>query len=64
MLGFCLVLGMATLIAAVFAFAAEKIASTSRPDAVLLTDKDITTLRKSIRKPAPNPPTTPPAANE
>lgn len=64
MMGFCLVLGIALLFAALFAFAAEKIAATSRPDSVLLTDKDITALRKSMRKPEANAPPTPPAADE
>jgi hypothetical protein len=64
LMGFCLVLGIGLLFAALFAFAAERIASTSRPDAVLLTDKDITALRKSVRKPAPNPPAAPPVADE
>jgi len=50
-LGFCLVLGFGTLFAALFAFAAEKIASTSRPESVLLTDKEINALRASMRKP-------------
>ena len=64
LMGFCLVLGVGLLFAALFAFASERIASTSRPDTALLTDKDINALRKSVRKPAPSPPATPPAADE
>lgn len=63
MMGFCLVAGIGLLFAALFAFAAAKIEATSRPDSALLTDKDITALRSSMRKPAPKPPE-PPAANE
>lgn len=53
MMGLCLVLGFGGLFAALFAFAAEKIASTSRPDSALLTDKDINALRASMRKATP-----------
>jgi hypothetical protein len=46
-----LVLGFAFLVAAFFAFAAARVAENSRPDSALLTDKDIATLRASLRKP-------------
>jgi hypothetical protein len=61
MMGICLVLGFGMLFAALFAFAAEKIASTSRSDVALLTDKDISALRASVRKPAPKSSPLPPA---
>ena len=59
-----LVLGFGGLFLSLFGFAAARIASTSRPDAVLLTDKDINTLRASIRKPGATPGgAAPPASN-
>jgi hypothetical protein len=57
MLAFCVVFGLVVLFAAFFAFVAEKISATARPDAALLTDKDINVLRASVRKPVP--PSTP-----
>ncbi|MBS0487679.1 MAG: hypothetical protein JSS13_10075 [Proteobacteria bacterium] len=59
LMGVGFVLGFVFLIAAFFAFAAERVAETSRPDSVLLTDKDINTLRASMRK--ANSPATPSA---
>jgi hypothetical protein len=59
-MGFCLVAGIGLLFAALFAFAAARIEATSRPASTLLTDKDISALRASVRKarpPAPPPPT-------
>jgi len=61
-LGLGLVLGFCALFAALFAFAADRIASTARPDSALLTDKDINALRASVRKPgapASQPPSNP-----
>ena len=49
-MGFCFVVGFVAMFAALFAFAGAKIEATSRPDATLLTDKDITALRASVRK--------------
>jgi len=57
-----LVLGFAGLLFALFAFAAERIASTARPDSVLLTDKDINALRASVRKPDQSGSGVPPSA--
>jgi hypothetical protein len=51
-LGFGLVLALTGLFGALLGFAAARIASSARPDAALLTDKDITALRASMRKPA------------
>jgi hypothetical protein len=60
LIGLALVLGLICLFGSMFGFAAARIASTARPDAALLTDKDISALRASIRKPgaapAPNMP--------
>lgn len=60
LLGFGLLIGLGALLGALFGFAAARIASTARPDAVLLTDRDINILRTSMRKPAPTPPSAQP----
>lgn len=52
-LGLGLVLGLICLFGAFFGFAAERVASSARPDAALLTDKDLNVLRASMRKSAP-----------
>jgi len=62
LLGLGLLLGFGCLFLALFAFAAARIASTARPDATLLTDKDINALRASLRKPGAQG-STPPATN-
>ena len=54
-MGLALVVGLVVLVAALFSFAAAKIEATSRPDAALLTDKDINALRASVRKAKPTP---------
>ena len=51
-LGLGLVVGFVGLFGALLGFAAARIASSAQPDAALLTDKDITALRASMRKPA------------
>ena len=51
MLGLGLLVGIGCLFASLMGFAAERVASSARPDAALLTDKDISVLRASIRKP-------------
>ena len=51
LLALALLLGFACLFGSLFGFAAARIASTARPDVAMLTDKDITALRASIRKP-------------
>jgi len=55
LMGLGFVLGFVFLIATFFAFAAERVAETSRPDSILLTDKDLNALRASMRKPPSNP---------
>ncbi|MBS0556433.1 MAG: hypothetical protein JSR27_03350 [Proteobacteria bacterium] len=60
LMGAGLLLGFVFLIGAFFAFAAARVAETSRPDSTLLTDKDISALRASMRKPAP--PSPPPSS--
>lgn len=52
LMGLCLIVGFVAMFIALFAFAAAKIEATSRPDVTLLTDKDISALRASVRKPA------------
>lgn len=52
LLGIGFLLGFGGLLGALFGFAAARIASTARPDAALLTDKDINVMRTSMRKPA------------
>ena len=59
-LGLGLALGLICLFGSMFGFAAERVASAARPDAVLLTDKDINALRASIRKPGTTTQTAPP----
>jgi len=51
-LGLGLVVGFVGLFGALLGFAAARIASSAQPDAALLTDKDISALRASMRKPA------------
>jgi hypothetical protein len=61
LMGLGFVLGFVFLVAAFFAFAAARVAENSRPDSTLLTDKDIATLRASMRKNVP--PAQPPSGN-
>lgn len=60
-LGLAVLLGFLALIGAFLGFAAARVAATARPDAALLTDKDISALRASVaaNKKAPHPPTPP-----
>jgi len=55
MMALGLLAGFGCLFAAIFAFAAARIEETSRPDAAMLTDGDISKLKASLRKPAPPP---------
>lgn len=59
LMGVGFVLGFVFLIVAFFAFAAARMAETSRPDSTLLTDKDINALRASMRKKPLPPPANP-----
>jgi len=52
LLGLGLLIGFLCSFISLFGFAAARIASTSRPEVAMLTDKDITALQKSVRKPA------------
>ena len=64
MLGLALLVGFVGLIGAFLGFAAARVAATARPDAALLTDKDINVLRASVRaKNAPPRPQIPPQSN-
>jgi hypothetical protein len=62
MLGLGLLVGISCLFASLMGFAAERVASSARPDAALLTDKDISVLRASIRKPGAGAASSAPAA--
>ena len=63
LMGLGLLLGFGGLFFAVFAFAAARIASTARPDSMMLTDKDINALKASLRKPNSAAAATPPSAD-
>jgi hypothetical protein len=52
LMGIGLLIGFVSLFAALFAFAAARIAANTQPDTALLTDKDVSALRASLRKPA------------
>ncbi|HZP65197.1 MAG TPA: hypothetical protein VFB32_02720 [Rudaea sp.] len=54
-----LLAGFGGLFGAIIGFASARIASTARPDSMLLSDKDIGTLQASIRKSSANPPRAP-----
>ncbi|MEO8959718.1 MAG: hypothetical protein ABI304_12290 [Rudaea sp.] len=64
LMGIGLLVGFVGLFAALFSFAAARIAATTRPDSTLLTDRDISVLRASLNKrasaPAPASTSTPP----
>ncbi|MGA9335839.1 MAG: hypothetical protein WBV39_16275 [Rudaea sp.] len=50
LMGIGLLVGFVALFAALFSFAAARIAATTRPDSTLLTDRDISVLRASLNK--------------
>ena len=52
LLGLGLVIGFVCLFIALFGFAAARIASTSRPEIAMLTDREISALQAAVRKPA------------
>ncbi|MBS0571423.1 MAG: hypothetical protein JSS28_12490 [Proteobacteria bacterium] len=60
LMGLGLIFGFVGLIGAFFAFAAARVAATTRPDSALLADKDLAALRASVRK---SPPTGAPPVN-
>ena len=64
MLGLSLLAGFLGLLGAFLGFAAARVAATARPDAALLTDKDINALRASVaaNKKAPPSPTAAPTS--
>ena len=64
LLGLSLLAGFGGLLGAFFGFAAARVAATARPDAALLTDRDINALRASVaanRKAPSRPPSQPTA---
>jgi hypothetical protein len=62
LMGVGLLLGFVGLFAALFAFAAARIAATARPDTALLSDKELAALR--ARKRNPGSPTQSPTPGE
>jgi len=61
-LGFALLVGVIALVGAFLGFAQSRIAATARPDAAMLSDKDIATLQNAVRNAKKNPPAPPPRA--
>lgn len=51
LVGIGLIVGFIALFAAFWAFAAARIASTARPESMLLADRDASALRAKLRKP-------------
>ena len=54
--GIAMVVGLVALVGAFLGFAQSRIAATARPDAALLSDKDIATLQSAVRNAKKNPP--------
>ncbi len=55
-LGVAILIGVIGLVGAFLAFAQARIEATARPDAAMLSDKDIATLQSAVRKAKNNPP--------
>jgi hypothetical protein len=60
-LGITIVVGLVALVGAFLGFAQSRIAATARPDAAMLSDKDIATLQSAVRNAKKNPPAVPKA---
>ena len=50
-----MVVGLVALVGAFLGFAQERIAATARPDAAMLSDKDIAALQSAVRNAKKNP---------
>ena len=59
--GIAMVVGLVALVGAFLGFAQARIAATARPDAAMLSDKDIATLQSAVRNAKKNPPAAPKA---
>jgi hypothetical protein len=60
-LGIAVVVGLVALVGTFLGFAQARIEATARPDAAMLSDKDIATLQSAVRKAKKNPPAAPKA---
>ena len=60
-LGISIVIGLVALVGAFLGFAQERISATARPDAAMLSDKDIAALQSAVRNAKKNPPAVPKA---
>ncbi|HEX4481251.1 MAG TPA: hypothetical protein VH082_10605 [Rudaea sp.] len=59
MLGIAVLVGVVALVGSFLSFAQARIESTARPDAAMLSDKDIALLRNAMRNAKKNPPSPP-----
>jgi hypothetical protein len=59
--GIAIVVGLVALVGAFLGFAQARIEATARPDAAMLSDKDIATLQSAVRNAKKNPPAAPKA---
>jgi hypothetical protein len=55
-LGLAILIGVIALVGAFLGFAQARIAATARPDAAMLSDKDIAALQSAVRSAKKNPP--------
>jgi amino acid transporter len=61
MFGLAMLIGIIALVGAFLGFAQARIAATARPDAAMLSDKDIAALQSAVRNARKNPPAVPKA---
>jgi len=59
--GIAVVVGLVALVGSFLGFAQERIAATARPDAAMLSDKDIAALQSAVRNAKKNSPAAPKA---
>ena len=60
-MGISIVVGLVALVGAFLGFAQSRIAATARPDAAMLSDKDIAALQSAVRNAKKSPPAVPKA---
>ena len=58
-LGIAVLIGVVALVASFLGFAQARISATARPDAAMLSDKDIALLRNTVRNAKKKPPAPP-----